>query len=136
MAAGVSGKRGLRGVTTLPVEHRALVCGDLIVYPQNRRATVDKKELKLSRKKFALLAMPAGQPDRVFTVEEFLVTGWGDADDTRIETLRSHIRNLRASLKEAGVDGMVINSWGVGYRLWDRPDLVALPALPLSGERA
>jgi hypothetical protein len=38
-------------------------------------------------------------------------------------------RCLRNRLREAGATGLVINTRGVGYRLRDRPDLAALPAL-------
>ena len=36
-------------------------------------------------------------------------------------------------MRNAGAPGLVVNCWAVGYRLWDRPDLAALPALGPAG---
>lgn len=48
---------------------------------------------------------------------------------SRTRTLDSHASRLRNRLREAGAPGLVVNTRGVGYRLRDRPDLAALPAL-------
>ncbi|MGE0065899.1 MAG: winged helix-turn-helix domain-containing protein [Solirubrobacterales bacterium] len=106
-----------------------LVRGPLIVDPEMRTATVSAVRVQLSPKEFQLLATLAARPDRVFSKEELLATIWGHDGTARTRTLDSHASRLRRTLKAAGADGMIINSWGVGYRLWDRLDTVALPPL-------
>ncbi|MGE4122083.1 MAG: winged helix-turn-helix domain-containing protein [Solirubrobacterales bacterium] len=110
-------------------KRHALVRGPLVVEPEIRIATVHGVRLELSRKEFQLLAVLAAKPDRVYTKEELLATIWGHDGTAKTRTLESHASRLRRKLKAAGADGMVVNSWGVGYRLWDRPDTVALPPL-------
>ncbi|MFN8164450.1 MAG: winged helix-turn-helix domain-containing protein [Solirubrobacterales bacterium] len=112
-----------------PDKRETLVRGPLVVEPEIRTATVQDVRLELSRKEFQLLAVLAAKPDRVFSKEELLSTIWGHPGTAKTRTLESHASRLRRKLKAAGADGMIINSWGVGYRLWDRPDTVALPPL-------
>ncbi|HEX3563552.1 MAG TPA: winged helix-turn-helix domain-containing protein [Solirubrobacterales bacterium] len=119
-------------VTTQPVaaaQEEVITLGALMVDPAGRRATVKESEVSLARKEFALLLVLAAQPDRVFSKEELLATVWGHTGLTRTRTLDSHASRLRNRLREAGAPGLVVNTRGVGYRLRDRPDLAALPAL-------
>ncbi len=85
--------------------------------------------VNLAHKEFALLAVLAARPDRVFTKEELLSAVWDHAGTTKSRTLDSHASRLRRKLAAAGAEGLVVNCWGVGYRLWDRGDLEALPSL-------
>lgn len=94
--------------------------GTLKVESAARRASVGETEVALSAKEFALLHVLAGQPSKVFSKPELLETVWGYSSNDRTRTLDSHASRLRVKLKEAGADGLVINCWGVGYRLWDR----------------
>ena len=121
-------------VTAQPVAEETLVRGALTVDPESRRAAVGDTVLQLARKEFALLSVLAAQPDRVFTKEELLATIWSHKSLSRTRTLDSHASRLRRKLVKAGAEGMVVNSWGIGYRLWDRADLVSLPPLsPVGG---
>jgi DNA-binding response OmpR family regulator len=95
--------------------------GALTIEPAVRRAFIDGGEVALSRKEFALLHVLAGQPSKVFSKPELLETVWGYSGNERSRTLDSHASRLRRKLRSAGADGLVINCWGVGYRLWDRP---------------
>jgi DNA-binding response OmpR family regulator len=119
-------------VTTQPVaaaQEEVISLGALMVDPAGRRATVKGDEVRLARKEFALLLILAAQPDRVFSKEELLATVWGHTGLTHTRTLDSHASRLRRRLNTAGAPGLVVNTRGVGYRLRDRPDLAALPAL-------
>ena len=119
-------------VTRQPVaaaQEEVINLGALMVDPAGRRATVKGGEVRLARKEFALLLILAAQPDRVFSKEELLATVWGHTGLTHTRTLDSHASRLRRRLSTAGAPGLVVNTRGVGYRLRDRPDLAALPAL-------
>jgi DNA-binding response OmpR family regulator len=110
--------------------------GSLTVDPAARRATVNKTDVRLSRKEFALLLTLAAQPDRVFSKEELLATVWGYTGLVKSRTLDSHASRLRNKLARAGAVGLIVNCWAVGYRLWDRTDLTTFPPLSPVGEAA
>jgi DNA-binding response OmpR family regulator len=112
-----------------PAQEEVITLGALTVDPAGRRATVEGSELRLARKEFALLLVLAAQPDRVFSKEELLATVWGHAGPTQTRTLDTHTSRLRSKLRKAGAPGLIVNARAVGYRLRDRPDLAALPAL-------
>ncbi len=122
--------------TAEPAKCEPLVRGPLVVEPEGRRATVGEVMLKLAHKEFALLAILAAKPDRVFTQEELMSAVWDYTGTERSRTLNSHMSKLRRKLRAAGADGMIINCWGVGYRLWDHGHLTAYPPLRPVGDAA
>lgn len=119
-------------VTAQPVaavQEEVINLGALMVDPAARRVTVKGEELRLARKEFGLLLVLAAQPDRVFSKEELLATVWGHTGLAQSRTLDGHASRLRRKLRKAGAPGLIVNTRGIGYRLRDRPDLAALPAL-------
>jgi len=56
-------------------------------------------------------------PTRVFTKEQLLRDVWGFRSLGRTRTLDSHASRLRRKLNAAGAAAVVVNVWGVGYRL-------------------
>jgi DNA-binding response OmpR family regulator len=120
-------------VSAEPVQRDVFECGPLVVELESRRAMVNGSALKLSRKEFALLVVLAARPDRVLTKEELLSMIWGYTGTDKSRTLDSHASKLRRKLRRAGAHDMIVNSWGHGYRLWDRPES-SMPS-PLSAAR-
>jgi len=116
-------------VSAEPASREKLVRGPLVIEPESRTAKVGDLTVQLSKKEFALLAVLARMPDRVFTRDELLATVWGHPGTAKSRTLDSHASRLRNKLAAAGADGMVVNCWGVGYRLWDRSDSEVFPPL-------
>jgi DNA-binding winged helix-turn-helix (wHTH) protein len=121
-------------VTSEPVvvpREEKITCGPLTVDPSARRVTVAEAEIYLSKKEFALILVLASQPSRVFSKTELLETIWDYAggSEMKTRTLDSHASRLRNKLRRAGAGSMVINIWGIGYRLWDRTDLKSFPPL-------
>lgn len=70
----------------------------------------------LSKIEFKLLVKLAGEPTRVFSKEELLLDVWGYTTPSR--TVDSYASRLRSKLC-AGGSRLVVNVWGVGYRLFD-----------------
>ena len=110
--------------------------GALEIDPAARQARVGGTEVMLSKKQFALLLILASRPNRVFSKSELTHAVWGQPHVVCKRTLDSHLSKLRTKLKAAGAGSMVINCWGVGYRLWDRTDLTSFPPLGPVGEAA
>ncbi len=98
-----------------------LKVGPLDIDPLARRVELAGQALNLSKKEFALLRALAVEPARVFTREELLRGVWGFQNLVPTRTLDSHASRLRRKLADAGAPGMIVNVWGVGYRLIDGP---------------
>lgn len=94
--------------------------GDLEIDATARQVLLRGRPIELSQKEFALLRTLAAEPTRVFTKEELLRTVWGFRSMGSTRTLDSHACRLRAKLAVDG-DRLVLNVWGVGYRLVDPP---------------
>lgn len=110
--------------------------GPLEIDPAARKASVRGNDVELAKKEFALLLILATAPDRVFSKSELLKAVWGLESTTKSRTLDSHASRLRNKLRSAGAEALVVNCWGVGYRLWDRADLTTFPPLSAVGEAA
>lgn len=74
---------------------------------------------RLTMTEFRLLAHLARAPDRVFSREALLEACLPEGE-TLPRTVDSHISKLRRKLEEAGVEGLLQNVRGFGYRLGRR----------------
>jgi DNA-binding response OmpR family regulator len=94
--------------------------GALEIDALSRQAWLDGRELILSTKEFSLLRTLASDPTRVFTRSELLriVWGWPEPATGSTRTLDGHASRLRRKLGASGAS-MVVNVWGIGYRLTD-----------------
>ena len=97
---------------------RVLRAGDVTIDVVERTARVGEHRLELPAKEYELLRTLAAEPTRVFTRQELLRIVWGQAYEAS-RTLDSHASRLRRRLVDAGARGLLINVWGVGYRLID-----------------
>lgn len=85
-----------------------------------RQVRVDDEPVELSAKEYELLLALSSDPTRVFTREELLRDVWGFPTPCRTRTLDSHAHRLRHKLSQSGAGTLVVNVWGVGYRLCDQ----------------
>jgi DNA-binding response OmpR family regulator len=116
--------------TMLPVAPKSvepIIRGPILIDVAGRRVSANKQECPLSQKEFALLLALAQDPEQVWTKSQLMKAVWGYENNTGNRTLDSHASRLRVGLRRAGVPEMVINVWGVGYKLWDRLDPDAPP---------
>ncbi|MBS1884638.1 MAG: winged helix-turn-helix transcriptional regulator [Actinobacteria bacterium] len=120
--------------TMLPVAPKTvetMIRGPIVVDAAARRVTVEDQEVSLAKKEFALLIALAQNPERVWTKGQLLKSVWGHDSDTKTRTLDSHASRLRQKFQRAGIHGIVINVWGVGYKFWDRLDPDWSPPEPI-----
>ena len=89
---------------------------DIRISHEERTVSVGDRRVELSAKEFALLAVLAGEPTRVFSKEELLRDVWGYRSIGHTRTLEAHASRLRRKLDPEG-GKFVLNCWGVGYRL-------------------
>ena len=98
---------------------RILRAGPISIDVRSREVLVYDRPVELSAKEYDLLVMLAGEPTRVFTRAELMRGIWGHLTFGHTRTLDSHASRLRRKLCGEGHDKLVINIWGVGYRLID-----------------
>jgi DNA-binding response OmpR family regulator len=94
--------------------------GPLTIDVPGRVVRVDDQPVELSAKEYELLLALSNDPTRVFTREELLRDVWGFRSPCRTRTLDSHAHRLRRKLSPSGAVQLVVNVWGVGYRLCDQ----------------
>jgi DNA-binding response OmpR family regulator len=102
---------------TSPAPHEVRRAGPITADLATRRVTVGDAAVPLAGKEYELLLKLLTDPTRVFTKEQLLREVWGFRSLGRTRTLDSHASRLRRKLAAAGAGSVVINVWGVGYRL-------------------
>ncbi len=78
---------------------------------------VDGVAVELCRLEYELLLYLARNPSGVCAKRELLNAIWRDRAGAGARTVDSHASRLRRKLEAAGAPGLVVNVWGVGYRL-------------------
>lgn len=92
--------------------------GPVRIDPRTRTVTLNGVRVLLAQKEYALLLELAREPERVFTKEELLRKVWDFRSAGRTRTLDSHASRLRRKLRTVDFGAeLVVNVWGVGYRL-------------------
>jgi DNA-binding response OmpR family regulator len=106
--------------TGRPRVDEVVEAGPLRIDTRTRTVRVGGTRVTLSLKEFALLLELAREPERVFTKDELLRAVWGYKVECRTRTLDSHASRLRRKLRAADAETeLVVNVWGIGYRLLD-----------------
>lgn len=107
----------LRRSQTTRSGRRILRAGPITIDVRSREVRVYERRVELSGTEYELLVALAEEPHRVFTREELLRSIWRCYTASRTRTLDSHAFRLRHKLCDGTDDRLVINVWGVGYRL-------------------
>jgi DNA-binding response OmpR family regulator len=102
---------------TSPAAHEVRRAGAIVADLATRAVTVGDVAVSLPGKEYELLLELMTDPTRVFTKEQLLRDVWGFRSLGRTRTLDSHASRLRRKLIAAGACAVVVNVWGVGYRL-------------------
>jgi DNA-binding response OmpR family regulator len=91
--------------------------GELRIDTAAHEVKIGATPVALRRLEYALLVYLARDPARVYTKDELLREVWGLHVPGSTRTLDCHASRLRRKLAEAGADGLVCATRGVGYRL-------------------
>ena len=102
---------------TSPPPHEVRRAGAVTADLATRSVSVAHIPVSLAGKEYELLLKLMTDPTRVFTKEQLLREVWGFRSLGRTRTLDSHASRLRRKLAAAGAGALVVNVWGVGYRL-------------------
>jgi two-component system, OmpR family, response regulator AdeR len=90
--------------------------GALEIDTASRTATHEGTPVSLRPLEYLLLVHLAREPSRVYTKGELLQGVWG-YEDGATRTVDTHASRVRRALARAGAPGLVVSTWGVGYRL-------------------
>lgn len=94
-----------------------IICGNMQILPDQRRVTVEGKEVELTTKEYDLLVHLAENLNRAFTRDQLLNSVWGYdfAGDTR--AVDDLVKRLRKKLGQTGSEAGITTVWGYGYKM-------------------
>lgn len=82
------------------------------------RARVENTWLKLTRREYGLLEALLRHPGRVWSRDALLQAVWGDEVDSADRTVDTHVKTLRAKLRQVRPDlELIVTHRGLGYSL-------------------
>jgi len=96
---------------------RLLRVGPLEIDTGARLVRIAGAPVALCRLEYELLVHLARNPTGVCSKPELLRAIWNQRAGAGARTVDSHASRLRRKLDAAGAGGLVVNVWGVGYRL-------------------
>jgi len=99
--------------TAAPTAGPRLVCDE-----PGQRIRYGEQWLPLTRRELGLLMLLLKSPGRVWPRDALLDAVWGQAADSTDRTVDTHIKTLRAKLRDAGVHAdLIVTHRGLGYAL-------------------
>jgi DNA-binding response OmpR family regulator len=96
---------------------RVLQIGPLEIDTTAHLVRVAGAPVELCRLEYELLVHLARNPAGVCSKQEILHAIWGHPLGSTARTVDSHASRLRRKLDAGGAPGLVVNVWGIGYRL-------------------
>jgi two-component system response regulator RpaA len=95
-----------------------LTIGDMTLIPENLEAKIKDNKVKLTPTEFEILNCLVQNHGQAISLGKLLQDVWGYSPDDDVETIRVHVRHLRAKLEKASPDKKYIETiYGGGYRL-------------------
>jgi two-component system response regulator RpaA len=96
-----------------------LTVGHFTLIPDSLEVKVQQHRVKLTPTEFDILNCLIQHHEQTVSLSKLLKDVWGYSPDDDVETIRVHIRHLRAKLEKAIPDATYIETiYGGGYRLW------------------
>jgi two-component system catabolic regulation response regulator CreB len=92
--------------------------GGFEVDSQGQRILLHGVPLALTRREFRLLGALLRSPGRIHSREQLLEAAWGDDSDSTDRTVDTHIKTLRAKLRQADpARECIVTHRGMGYSI-------------------
>ncbi|MDR0422135.1 MAG: response regulator transcription factor [Proteiniphilum sp.] len=97
----------------------AVETGNVKIYPDDFRVTVNNRDVELNRKEYDILFYFANRANRLISKYALAEAVWGDHIDRadNFDFIYAQIKNLRRRLNDAGADIEIRAVYGVGYKL-------------------
>lgn len=95
-----------------------LSVGDLTLIPENLEAKIKDQVVKLTPTEFEILNCLVQNHHQAISLGKLLQDVWGYSPNDDVETIRVHVRHLRAKIEKAtGGKNYIETIYGGGYRL-------------------
>lgn len=95
-----------------------LSAGDIIIEPENFIVKITGKSVKLTPIEFEIFSKLLQHHGQIVSSGDLLSDIWGYSKDDDVETIRVHVRHLRAKIEKAGIEKNYIETvYGGGYKL-------------------
>ena len=91
--------------------------GPLSLDPAAHRCTVHRVELGLTLTEFRMLHTLLSAPGRAYSRDELVERSYEGRHFVSGRTVDSHVRRIRAKLRDAGMDDVIETVHGLGFRL-------------------
>lgn len=93
--------------------------GNIKIYPEDFKVTVNTNELELNRKEYDILLYFANRCNRLINKNTLAESVWGDHIDQvdNFDFMYAQIKNLRKKLKQSGAGIEIKAVYGVGYKM-------------------
>lgn len=92
--------------------------GDIIIEPENFVVKIKDKSVKLTPIEFEILSKLLQNHGQAVSSGDLLNDIWGYSKDDDVETIRVHIRHLRAKIEKTGINKNYVETiYGGGYKL-------------------
>ncbi len=100
------------------VSQEILSVGDITLIPENLEAKIKQHIVKLTPTEFEILNALLQNHHQAIALGKLLQEVWGYSPDDDVETIRVHVRHLRAKLEKVSDGKVYIETiYGGGYRL-------------------
>lgn len=106
-----------RTTQVAPTVEGPLTQGALTLDPARHQSRIAGQEVPLTISEFSLLTALMRRPDHVVSRAQLVDEIYGTNIHVSDRTIDSHIRNLRAKLKDAGLPDAITTVHGVGLRM-------------------
>jgi two-component system, OmpR family, response regulator len=94
-----------------------ITLGPLSLDPTSHRCTVHGVELGLTLTEFRMLHTLLSAPGRAYSRDELVERSYEGRHFVSGRTVDSHVRRIRAKLRDAGMDDVIETVHGLGFRL-------------------
>lgn len=102
----------------VPPENTALVKGSFTLDEGRKIISFENTRLKLSRYEYHILLLMLRHPGRIYSRQQLLEAVWEEPEASMERTVDTHIKTLRAKLKEVNeATEVIITSRGFGWGL-------------------
>ncbi|MGI8952663.1 MAG: response regulator transcription factor [Chitinophagaceae bacterium] len=99
------------------IEKKIIVCKNITIDKNKRKASLRNERLELTPKEFDLLYLLANNPGKSFSRPELLKLIWGISFEGYEHTVTAHINRLRIKIEpDLNQPEYILTSWGIGYR--------------------
>lgn len=97
--------------------NRSIVLNEITLLPEERKVSVNRKEVVLTGKEYDLLLYFVSNKNRVISKNAIAEHLWGDSADQmdNHDFIYTHIKNLRKKLMEQGCADYLQTVYGIGY---------------------